>query len=104
MEVGDDLSAALGTETLADRDTVPLASTTTLGSSADTLPIEIFEHRRFLRVVRSATLRSGQKVSKIWDHGTEYRALDTPRLPVASVGKIGNGKDSRRAYRSCGRP
>jgi hypothetical protein len=25
-------------------------------------------------------LRSGQKVSKIWDHGIEYRALDTPQL------------------------
>ena len=56
----------LGTETLADRDTVPLASTTTLGSSADTLPIEIFEHRKFLRVECSAALHSGQKVPKIW--------------------------------------
>jgi hypothetical protein len=46
MKVDDDLSTALGTETLADRDMVPLASTTTPGSSADTLPIEIFEHRK----------------------------------------------------------
>jgi hypothetical protein len=70
MEVDDDLGTALATETLADRDMVtPLASTTPPGSSADNLPIEIFEHRRFLRVERSATLRSGQKVSKIWDHG-----------------------------------
>jgi hypothetical protein len=104
MEVGDVLSTALGTETFADRDMALPGFDNTPGSSADTLPIEIFEHRRFLRVERSATLRSGQKVSKIWDHGTEYRALDTPHLPVASVGKIGNGKDSRRAYRSCGRP
>ena len=29
MEVDDDLSTALGTKTLADRDMVPLASTTT---------------------------------------------------------------------------
>jgi hypothetical protein len=77
VEVSDDLSTAMGTETLADRDMVtPLASTTPPGSSADTLPIEIFEHRRFLRVEHSATLLSGQKVSKIWDDGTEYRALD----------------------------
>jgi hypothetical protein len=48
MEVGDGLSTALGTETLADR--VPLSFDYTPGSSADTLPIEIFEHRRFLRV------------------------------------------------------
>ena len=36
LEVDDDLSTALGTETLADRDIVtPLASTTPPGSSAD---------------------------------------------------------------------
>ena len=69
MEASDDLSTALGTETLGDRDTVPPSFDCTPGSSAYTPPIEIFEHRRFLRVERSATLRSGQKVSKIWDHG-----------------------------------
>ena len=78
MEVGDDLSTALGTETLADREMVPLGFKNTPGSSVDTLSIEIFEHRRFLKVERSAALRSRQKVSKIWDHGIEYRALDTP--------------------------
>ena len=80
MEVDNDLSTALSSETVADRDMVPPGFDNTPGSSADTLPIEIFERRRFLRVERSATLRSGQKVSKIWDHGTEYRALDTPQL------------------------
>ena len=70
MEVDDDLSTALGTETLADRDMVnPPGFDNTPGSSANNLPIEIFEHRRFLRVERSAALRAGQKVSKIWDHG-----------------------------------
>jgi len=44
MEVDDDLSTALGTETLADRDMVPPGFENT---PADTLPIEIFEHRRF---------------------------------------------------------
>jgi hypothetical protein len=80
MEVDSDLSTALGTETLADRDMVPPGFDNTPGSSVDTLPIEIFEHRRFLRVERSAALRSGQKVSKIWDYGIEFRALDTPQL------------------------
>jgi hypothetical protein len=61
MEVDDDLSTALGTETLADRDMVPPSFDNTLGSSADTLPIEVFEHRGFLRIERSAALRSGQK-------------------------------------------
>ena len=78
MEVDDDLSTALDTETLADRDMVSLSFENTPDSSVDTLPIEIFEHRRFLKVERSAALRSGQKISKIWDHGIEYRALDTP--------------------------
>jgi hypothetical protein len=51
---------------LADRDIVtPDFDNTPPGSSPDNLPIEIFEHRRFLRVRRSATLHSGQKVSKI---------------------------------------
>jgi hypothetical protein len=78
IKVDDDLSTALGAETLADRNMVPPGFDNTPGSSADTLSIDIFEHRRFPRVERSATLRSGQKVSKIWDHGIEYRALDTP--------------------------
>jgi hypothetical protein len=53
MEVGDDPSIALGTETLADRDIVSPSFDYIPSSSADTLPIEIFEHRRFLRVERS---------------------------------------------------
>jgi hypothetical protein len=53
MEVGDDFSTTLGTETLADRDMMSLSFDDTPGSSVDTLPIEIFEHRRLLRVERS---------------------------------------------------
>jgi hypothetical protein len=71
MEVDDDLSTALDTESLADKDMVPPSFDNNPGSSADTLPVEIFEHWRFLRVECSATLHSGQKESKIWDHGTE---------------------------------
>jgi hypothetical protein len=73
MEVDDDLSTALGTETLADRDMVPPGFDNAPGSSADALSVEIFEYQRFLRVEHSATLRSGQKVSKIWDHGIRQR-------------------------------
>jgi hypothetical protein len=53
MEVGNDLSTALGTETLADRDIETPSFDYPPGSSADTLPIKIFEHRRLLRVERS---------------------------------------------------
>jgi hypothetical protein len=85
MKADDDLSTAPGTETLAGRDMIPPGFDNTPGSSAGTLPIEIFEHRRFLKVECSATLRSGQKVSKIWDHGAEYRALDTPQLDILQM-------------------
>jgi hypothetical protein len=47
MEVGDDHSIALGTETLADRDIVSPNFDYIPDSPADILPIEIFEHRRF---------------------------------------------------------
>jgi len=53
MEVSDDLSTALGIGILADRDMVPPSFDYSPGSVADTLPIEIFEHRRFLKVERS---------------------------------------------------
>jgi hypothetical protein len=53
IEVSDDLSTALGTEALADRDMVSLSFDYTPGSSAGALPIEIFERRRFLKVERS---------------------------------------------------
>jgi hypothetical protein len=65
MEVDDGFSIALGTETLADRDILPLSFDNTPGSSADNLPIKIFEYRRFLRVERSVALRSEQKIFKI---------------------------------------
>jgi len=48
MEVDDDLSTALGTETLLRIGTwCPPGFENTPGSWADTLPIDIFEHRRF---------------------------------------------------------
>jgi hypothetical protein len=53
IEVGNDPSTALGTETLADGDVVSLSFDYTPDSSADALPIETFEHRRFPRVERS---------------------------------------------------
>jgi hypothetical protein len=53
IDVGDDPSTALGTETLTDRDVVSLSFDYTPDSSADALPIETFEHRRFPRVERS---------------------------------------------------
>jgi hypothetical protein len=48
--------------------------------SSEALAIEILEGRRLLKVDRSASLRRGVKVSKIWHHGFEYRLLKTPQL------------------------
>jgi hypothetical protein len=53
IEVGNDLSTTLGIETLTDKDIVSPSFDYTPGSSADTLPIKIFEYRRLLRVERS---------------------------------------------------
>ena len=80
-EVGDDLSTALGTETFTDKDLVSLGFDYTPGSSADALPMEVFEYRRFLRVERSVnelivpernaladdTIRACERLKVWWD-------------------------------------
>jgi hypothetical protein len=65
MKIDDGLSIVLGTEILTDRDILPFNFDNTSRSSANNLPIKIFEHRRFLRVERSVALRFEQKISKI---------------------------------------
>jgi hypothetical protein len=52
MDVGDDLSTALGTETLADRDMVPAdySNNAMATQSSEALAIKTFEGRRFLKV------------------------------------------------------
>jgi hypothetical protein len=80
MEIDDDISSAIGTETLADRDLITPGFDNAPRARTEGLPIEIFDNRRYLKLERSATLRKGAKLSKIWNHGTEYRALDTTNL------------------------
>ena len=75
MEVDDDLSSAMGTETLADRDLIPPGFDNAPRARTEGLPIEIFDNRRYLKVERSATLRKGAKLSKIWNYGTESTRL-----------------------------
>ena len=69
---GDDLSTALGTETLAGREMVPEG----FDNARDSIPIEVVGGRRLLKVDQTANLRTRPKVSKIWEHGFEYRWLD----------------------------
>ena len=66
---GDDFPTALGTETLARREMM-LEGFDTVPNSRDSMPIELVGGRRFLK----ADLRVGSKVSKIWEHGFEYRS------------------------------
>jgi hypothetical protein len=40
------------------------------------MPIELVGGRRFLKVNQTANLRAGSEVSKIQEHGFEYRSLD----------------------------
>jgi hypothetical protein len=63
MEIDDDLSSAMGTETFADRDLIPPGFDNTPRARIKGLPTEIFDNRRYLKVERSATLRKGAKLS-----------------------------------------
>ena len=45
-------------------------------NARDSMPIEVVGSRRFLKIDQTANLRAGSKVSKIWEHGFEYRSLD----------------------------
>ena len=76
MDVDEDLSSAMGTETLADRDLTPPGFDNPRRARTEGSQIKTFQHSRYLKVARSAPLRKGVKISKIWNHGTEYRALD----------------------------
>ena len=71
----DDLSTAFGTETLAERDMIPEGFANTPTSRTD-MPVEVIGGGRYLRVDQSANLRANSVISKIWNHGFEYRSLD----------------------------
>jgi hypothetical protein len=70
-------SSALGTETLTARDMV--------SEGFDNIPRapasieQLIQGRRYLRVDQSANKRHNSNVSKIWQYGSELRALDTPK-------------------------
>ena len=70
----NDLSSALGTETLAARDMVPEGFDNTPRARVPTE--QLIQGRRYLKVDQSANKRNGSKVSKIWQHGGERRRID----------------------------
>lgn len=59
----DDLSSALGTETLATKDMVSEGFDNTLRARVPTE--QLIQGRRYLKVDQSANKRNGSKVSKI---------------------------------------
>ena len=85
-EEEDDLSSAFGTETLAARDMVPEGFDNTPRARVPTE--QLIQGRRYLKVDQSTNKRNGSKVSKIWQHGSELRALDTPNLDRFDRGLI----------------
>src|SRR5436305_8102731 len=78
LDEEDDLSTALGTESLAARDMVPEGFDNTPRTRR--VPEQLIQGRRYLKVDQSANTRKNSKVSKIWQHGSELQALDTPNL------------------------
>ena len=74
-EPDNDLSTAFGTETLAERDMIPEGFANTPSSRSE-MPVDVIGGGRYLRVDQSANIRAGSVISKIWNHGFEYRSLD----------------------------
>jgi hypothetical protein len=75
----DFLSSAMSTDALVANDMVPEGFRAFSGKSSD-LPIQLINGKRYLTVDQSANQCHGSKVSKIWQYGTELRALDSNRL------------------------
>jgi len=71
-------------ETLVDRDLTLLCFDNAPRARTEGLPIEIFDNRGYLKVERSATLRKGIKLSKVWNYtegSTQLKALFNSRTP-----------------------
>jgi hypothetical protein len=71
----DDLSTAMGTETLIANGIAPESFDNT-----PKLPVRMVRGRRYLEVDQSANRRAGSKTSATWQHGLELRFIDTPKL------------------------
>jgi hypothetical protein len=67
----------LGTKTLVAKDIVPKGFDNTPRAPASIK--QLIQSKRYLRVDQSANKRHNSKVSKIWQYGSELRALDTPK-------------------------
>src|SRR4051794_15083742 len=76
-DLNDDLSSAMGTETLLAHDLVPEGLPASSKGPAEQ-QIHHIGGVRYLAVDQTANQRQGSKVSKIWLYGAELRALDSP--------------------------
>jgi hypothetical protein len=75
----DDLSSAMGTETLIAHDLVPEGLPASNKGPTEQ-QIRHIGGVRYLVVDQTANRRQGSKVLKIWRYRTELRALDKPNL------------------------
>ena len=75
----DDLSSAMGTETLLAHDLVPDGLPASSREPAEE-QIHYIKGARYQAVDQTANRRHGSQVSKIWQYGIELRALDSPKL------------------------
>ena len=95
----DDLSSAMGTETLLAHDLVPDGLSASSREPAEQ-QIHHIKGARYLAVDQTANRRHSSQVSKIWQYGIELRALDSPKLdkywlchqclPAIQIYKIGS--------------
>jgi hypothetical protein len=77
--LGDDLSSAMGTETFLANDMVPDGlPASSKGLAAPT--VHRISGARYIVVDQSANRQNNSKISKIWQYGTEMRALDSNNL------------------------
>src|SRR5271154_1894877 len=76
---GDDVSSAIGTETLLAHDLVPEGLPASSKGPAEQ-QIHDIGGARYLVVDQSANRPHNSKVSKIWQDGTELRAPDSANL------------------------
>ena len=54
--------------------------------------IELVGGRRFLRVNQTADLRAGSKVSKIWEHGFEYRPIISCMTNIGAASTVSSAE------------
>jgi len=106
LNLNNDFRSSTGTDPLPTTNLVPRE-----GLAAPPRNIVVWDHTEYLRVDQTASQRAGAKVSKIWDHGFELRALpglekywQCKHCPRHRPFKVGRGNNSAAQRHSFTRP